>query len=212
MDEQTLRIREWATEARSRNKQNPIRLDVDVVMGDIDFLLDQVAALKVENRSLEIKGDRLARETGRSAGFRDELVTERENNKELRKELEARIANGQSTMVSQINEAMNALTDAGIPERGGKVTSRIARRIQELSNRKVILANRSNNAVANLEAETKKLAAAEVIIAETHEALTAANVPVGRTLLGRVAQALDERAGKPRAGCTFERTEYITGI
>ena len=160
MDENTQRVREWAAEARSRNKQSPIRLNVDAVLGDLEYLLDRNARLEDDCR--------LAR------------VMESQANRATRKASEGSAAHWTTIkgMTAQIINAMDALNVAGCLDVSGPLETRIARRIEALTAQRKL---RDDNlaSVRSLRATARKeLAAAEAIIAETHEALNADKVPL----------------------------------
>ena len=180
MDENTQRIRESIAEARSRQESGAVKLDTDAVLSDLEYLLEQNALLEVDNAV--------------GLGARVRLISEARNARKATEANRSMAADYGATikgMATQINNTMGALNAAGIQDVAGPEETRTARRIAMLTAQRKDARTLFATAKELRKDAERNLAAAEGIIAETHEALNVGKVSLGNGgLRTRVEAAL----------------------
>lgn len=206
MEQRTERIHRDAIEARDRNREAPVRLNVEAVTNDISFLLGRIAELEREGRQTRNSLAERHKEARRTrelvnrahselndAGFPEGAIDER--CKDLCKSMDAQIDRKARAMVAkgprsndrhdaminemaaQINNAMNSLKAAGVKDVCGEIDTRLARRIDHLAAQRESKATAVAVAVAHGDVARRRVVAAQEIIVDVHKALDNAKVP-----------------------------------
>ncbi len=183
MEQRTERIRNDVTEVRQRELVDDcVKLDSLSMLDDIEFLLQRIEELEI--------------------GYRETRKVVAQRTLEARKAGEVNVAHKLtistmtrqiSTMTRQITNAMAALTTAGVRDVGGELTSRLARRIEELAKKELSKNNALEVSGIRLEATQRNFIAAQEVITEVHKALDEAEVPKhnGITLGERLKPAIE---------------------